>query len=689
MKPKLNLRKWRTTTALCIVPTVAVATAAYAASNYGRSSWDLRSHPNRFLNQAENKKSGGNNGNGNNSNGNGGSETAKTASPIKHVIILIGENRGLDHTFGVYKPKGKGETISNLLSKGIVNEDGTPGPNFAQAQQFSVAAQTSYYIGAPAIGKSPYSPTNPMPQPNTNGAPTAQSDTGAPFKTIAEASVEKDSDPGTLDKLTTGFTSLPTGSLDTRVPGAGTLAGPFPLQGPLLTDDDYTGDTTHRFYQDWQQEDCSVATATKSNSSGCLADLFPFVMATYAKNFSMANSMGFYNAEQEEAPILKQLADRFTLGDNFHQSFHGGTGANHFMLGTGDAAFWSDGKGNPVTPPASLIANPNPVSGTVNQYTVDGNFSACADVFQPGVKPIVSYLENLPYAAEPNCKPNHYYMLNNTNPGFLPNGALSGAGNLPPSPVRTIGDALIEKQISWAYYGGSYNDAVALSNEAVAANPTAPDLTKAALADPAHALGVAYCQICNPFQYATSIMANPTVRTAHVKDTADLITAIQNDTLPSVSFGKPDGLLDGHPQSSKIDLFEAYALNVLSALDANPKLKAETAVFITWDEAGGYWDSGFVQSIDFFGDGPRIPLLILSPYSTGGKVYHNYGDHVSIDKFIERNWGLSPMTNRSRDNLPNPTFSKNNEYVPTNSPALADLFDAFDFSKAVNQPYTE
>ena len=181
-------------------------------------------------------------------------------------------------------------------------------------------------------------------------------------------------------------------------------------------------------------------------------------------------------------------------------------------------------------------------------------------MFQPGVKPIVSYLENLPYAAEPNCQPSHYYMLNNTNPGFLPNGALSGAGNIPPSPVRTIGDALIEKQISWAYYGGAYNDAVALSNEAVAANPTNPNLTTAALADPAHALGVAYCQICNPFQYATSIMADPTVRTAHIKDTADLITAIQNNTLPAVSFGKPDGLLDGHPQ-----IFESRSVRSLRA----------------------------------------------------------------------------------------------------------------------------
>jgi phospholipase C len=683
MKSTFNLKRWRATTALCIASAMAVAPVASAAE-MGRSNWDTRSHRNPYKVVQDIIKQIKDDANGKKDDG------VKTASPIKHVIILIGENRGLDHTFGVYKPKGQGQTISNLLSKGIVNEDGSPGPNFAQAQQFSVAAQPSFYVGAPAMAKSPYSATNVMPQPNTEGTPAAQSDTSPPFKTIAEASVEKDMNPADLDILTTGFTGLPANSLDTRVPGAGTLAGPFPLQGPNLTDDDYTGDTTHRFYQDWQQEDCSAANATKSNNSGCLNDLFPFVMATYsATNKSLGNSMGFYNAQQEQAPILKMLADRFTLSDNFHQSFHGGTGANHFMLGTGDAEFWSDGKGNPIAPPANLIANPNPKSGTINTYTVDGNWSNCSDIFQPGVKPIVSYLENLPYAAEPNCKPNTYYMLNNVNPGFLPNGAPSGGNNVPPSSVRTIGDALMEKSISWAYYGGAYNDAVALSNVAVAANPTSPNLSAAALADPAHALGVAYCQICNPFQYATSIMTDPEIRTTHIKDTADLITAIQNNTLPSVSFGKPDGLLDGHPQSSKVDLFEAYVLNVLGALDANPKLKASTAVFITWDEAGGYWDSGYIQSIDFFGDGPRIPTLILSPYSTGGKVYHNYSDHVSLLKFIERNWNLKPLTNRSRDNLPNPTAAKSNPYVPTNSPALADMFDAFDFSHAVTLSYTE
>ena len=637
-----------------------------------------------------------------------------TQSPIKHVIILIGENRGTDHTFGVYKPKGHGQTISNILSKGIVNEDGSPGPHFALAQQFQVKPQSTYYVGAPDKAKTAYGNRGQMPQPNTNGAPVAQGATGAPFLPAvlaAAATIDPSPDFGPLTDtiLTTGFTGLASNSLDTRVPDAGILPnGPFVLQGMNLSDDDYTGDMTHRFYQAWQQSDCSLANATRANPTGCLNDLFPFVMATYDMNdsvtpavqgnFSEGNEMGFYDAEQEEASTLKTLADRFSLSDNFHQSFQGGTGANHFMFGTGDAAFWSDGNGNAIVPPTNQIANPNPVTGTTNKYTADNAFTNCSNFEQPGVAPIVSYLEALPYRAEPNCAEGHYYMLDNTNPGFYPNGFQApnpGAQDMiPPSSVRTIGDALNEKKISWAYFGGSYNDAVALSNDAVTAGTAATlnsstAMAEAALADPAHELGVAYCQICNPFQYATSIMGNAAQRAAHIKDTVDLLADIKGNSLPSVSIGKPDGLLDGHPSSSKVDLFEAYVQQVLDALDANPKLKATTAVFVTWDEAGGYWDSGFIQPIDFFGDGPRIPLLVLSPYTTGGKVNHSYADHVSLLKFIERNWNLRPLTDRSRDNLPNPRMRADAPYVPANMPALDDLWDMFDFDHAVNQTFLQ
>ena len=63
----------------------------------------------------------------------------------------------------------------------------------------------------------------------------------------------------------------------------------------------------------------------------------------------------------------------------------------------------------------------------------------------------------------------------------------------------------------------------------------------------------------------------------------------------------------------------------------------------------------------------------------GGRVVHSYGDHASVLKFIERNWRLAPLTNRSRDNLPNPITAHGNPYVPLNMPAIGDLFDMFDF----------
>jgi hypothetical protein len=106
-------------------------------------------------------------------------------------------------------------------------------------------------------------------------------------------------------------------------------------------------------------------------------------------------------------------------------------------------------------------------------------------------------------------------------------------------------------------------------------------------------------------------------------------------------------------------------------LTANKELFESTVLFITMDEGGGYYDSGYIQPIDFFGEGPRIPLIAVSPFTRGGHVSHTYADHVSILKFIERNWNLKPLTHRSRDNFPNPVAKEDNPYVPLNSPAIA------------------
>jgi phospholipase C len=226
--------------------------------------------------------------------------------------------------------------------------------------------------------------------------------------------------------------------------------------------------------------------------------------------------------------------------------------------------------------------------------------------------------------------------------------------------VPTIGDQLRSKDVSFAYFGDQFNEYLADPNYLNPAN--------------------IYCNICNFFQYNTAIMTNAAARTAHLKDTLDLYAGIQGGTLPAVSFVKPSGLVDGHPASSKLDLFEAFTKKIVDLVKAQPNLWKDTAILVTFDEGGGYYDSGYVQAVDFFGDGTRIPMLAISPLATGGRISHEYTDHASIAKFIERNWSLKPISKRSRDNLPNPVQTTANPYVPTNEPAIGDLFDLFNFS---------
>jgi hypothetical protein len=72
--------------------------------------------------------------------------------------------------------------------------------------------------------------------------------------------------------------------------------------------------------------------------------------------------------------------------------------------------------------------------------------------------------------------------------------------------------------------------------------------------------------------------------------------------------------MDGHPASSKWGLFETFAQNIIEFAQSNPEQWAETAIFVTVDEGGGFYDSGFIQPVDFFGTGPRIPMIPFHPF---------------------------------------------------------------------------
>ncbi len=410
----------------------------------------------------------------------------QTRTPIQHVIVILGENRTFDQVFATYRPK-KGESVDNLLSKGIVNEDGTPGPNFALAAQSSAIDGSDDGFRLSPSGNTHYSV---LPPALAGGYSTA------PFPDVATAKAFENGLPDDYYVfMTTGGTGLAHGALDTRIPNADRLPnGPFQLTSATHPYDTYDNSPVHRFYQMWQQFDCKASRATRSNPSGCKNDLWPWVETTIGAGSNGktqpsgfndtttgegSTAMGFYNVLQGDAPYFKFLADNYAMSDNFHQSVMGGTGANHVMIGTGDGIWFSDGRGHARRPPhnemvaagspnagvVDEIENPNPQPGTNNWYTQDGygsgsygspssgggTYSECADSSAPGVGQLVRYLRSLPKPIDPNCERGHYYLLNNYAPGYYGDGRDAYADitnpkqtvfTIPPSTLRTIGDAM-------------------------------------------------------------------------------------------------------------------------------------------------------------------------------------------------------------------------------------------------------
>src|SRR5262249_57293404 len=126
-----------------------------------------------------------------------------------------------------------GDSISNLLAKGIVRPDGSPGPHFAKAQQFTTSSQTSYFISVARRNETRYTT---LPAPTLNGAPNNPSPTSPPF-TLPEnllAVIEPSLELGDLFLLTTGATRAAgtTGSDPPIVHGTALPTRPFQPPGP-------------------------------------------------------------------------------------------------------------------------------------------------------------------------------------------------------------------------------------------------------------------------------------------------------------------------------------------------------------------------------------------------------------------------------------------------------------------------
>lgn len=541
----------------------------------------------------------------------------KSTTPIEHVIVVVGENRSFDHLYGVYKSPN-GQSIKNLLSAGIVRADGTPGPNYRLAAQKTADMSKGY------------SPTPPI--------------TG--------------SYDALLQPYASGAFGQRQGVPDSRFP-AELANGPFQITN-YVSVGAHTGDPIHRFFQMWQQV------------NGGANDLFVWAANNFGfyrgdnvasvdsvPTYQGAVAMGFYNMAQGDAPYFKQLAERYAIADNYHQAILGGTAANYVAMVAADVAIYTENDKIAV-PPAEQVLQLRLLKNGKQLVENGGVYLPCADRNADGVAPIQNYLNNLPYRPfnGGNCEPGAYYMVNNLDPSYTANlqGITLGSDKwlLPPQVMPNIGDTMSQAGLSWKWYSGGRNDGKKVDKE--------------------------YCGICDPLTFFKSTMTG--ADQDKLLDLQQFYVDVKDAKhFPAVSFISTYDSISGHPGYAMETGFEELVKDIVERVKANPELWKKTAILITFDEGGGYYDSGYVQFVDFFGDGTRVPMIAVSPYTRRGAIDHTYYDHASIIKFIERNWGLPNLSSRSRDNLPNPVHDKANPYVPKNRPAIGDLMNMFDFSR--------
>ena len=451
-----------------------------------------------------------------------------TTTPIKHVVVIIGENHTFDNVFATYQPP-RGQHIWNLLSEGIVTKDGNPGPNYARAAQLTAVNTKKYTLTPKITGKYPT-----LPAPNTTYVAPA-------------------------------CDGLPANSTDTRFP-ADLPNGPFQITQSVPYFDShvqYSNLGQCEFFGAYTATRCTASTRcgskppTTTGSPPGWPTLPGTITAPSRRSRSTRAACRWASTTWPRATPRSCAISRSTTrsATTTTRRSRAAPGANHIALGTGFAASYQDASGQATAPPAGEIENPNPKPGTNNNYTQDGygsstvanaggSYSECADRSQPGVGPIFGYLSTLPYPVLDNCQPGRYYLLNNYNPGYPANGALQTAPyTVPPQKTDyvTIGNELSAHGISWGYFGEGYNNG----------NPT-PD----------------YCGICDPMQYSASIMTNPVLRSYTQHDSNQFIADAATAPCPRCRFLKP-GDDDGHPGYSTLAAFENFAARAIAAIQSN------------------------------------------------------------------------------------------------------------------------
>ena len=302
--------------------------------------------------------------------------------------------------------------------------------------------------------------------------------------------------------------------------------------------------------------------------------------------------LGYY--EREDLRHYHGLADEYVLFDNFFQAMSGGSTGNALYLAAGRSAQWK--------------AAPDKLK--ISQTLA---------------------LSDPPYDAKG-------ILINDLPPLLGPTDADFANLKIAPPPGEqtypSIADRLNAAGISWAWYNEGWNGV-----KPWALKDAFGPGDGSAIIDNSND----YVPHRNPFQFYPTWGDN--VRSGHMRDVEDFDEDLKSNKLPQVSFIKAVGIHEEHPSVSAPQWGESWVMGILSTL-AQSSAWNRTAVIITYDEGGGFWDHVAPPQPDEYGCGTRIPTLLVSPYARRGYVDHKFGDTTSVLAFINARFGLKPLATR-------------------------------------------
>jgi phospholipase C len=339
----------------------------------------------------------------------------------------------------------------------------------------------------------------------------------------------------------------------------------------------------------------------------------------YVWSDAKALSMGHYDTTK--LPMNK-YAKAFTLCDHFFHAAFGGSFLNHQWLIAARTPVWKDAPDSVRTVPKSLRDTPgiNERQVTPADWNPKVGDKDCDGTERCG------YVVNTSYSA---IGPRTWFQV---APESL----------VPAQTHVTIGDRLTDKNISWAWYSGGWNDEMEF--DASGRGQAATSRTASSEVVGGGQDNFQYHH--QPFTFYANY-AKGTPGRQHLKDYVDFMAALKSETLPQVSFVKPVGKDNEHPGYSTVAAGEATAVEVVKAIGASNYWKTgKVALFVVYDENGGQWDHVSPPVIDDWGPGTRAPAIVISPWAKRGFIDKTQYDTTSILRTLEARYDLAPLASR-------------------------------------------